>query len=176
MGEINIARLEKYIAGDIPPHFRGEPGQEAYMLYAQLAKELPRKRPKISDLGTYQGLSALALSFRPRANVYSYDIDLSYNIVSPKTNIHFIEGDVFDNIDKIIDSDLILVDLDPHDGIQEKRFLDILEDEYYDGISVWDDIHLNVGMKNFWHKVKLKKEDVTSIGHHSGTGIIRHYA
>jgi predicted O-methyltransferase YrrM len=41
---------------------------------------------------------------------------------------------------------LILLDIDPHDGIQEAKFLDILRRIQYQGIVIMDDIHLNPAM------------------------------
>jgi hypothetical protein len=172
MDHINFGKLEKYISGTTPDHFINEPGTEAYALYSDLSLKL--QTGKIADLGTYQGLSALAFAYNPKVQVVSYDIDLANNLVSKRKNIEFIEGNIFDkaNLKTILDCDIILVDLDPHDGIQEQKFLDILIEKSYKGITLWDDIHLNSGMKNFWYKVQIEKEDISNIGHHSGTGKI----
>jgi hypothetical protein len=77
-------------------------------------------------------------------------------------------------IAKIIQSKMIILDVDPHDGFQEKDFLQKLIERNYQGIVVVDDIHLNIEMKQFWDNIPLniKKVDVTHLGHHSGTGII----
>jgi hypothetical protein len=32
-----------------------------------------------------------------------------------------VEGDIFDHIDEILEHDLIILDIDPHDGIQEAK-------------------------------------------------------
>lgn len=168
----DIETLHKYIQGDIPTHFTNSPGVEAYTLYMNSSKKLP-KDSLISDLGTFQGLSALALSINTNIKVESYDIDLRPNKVSKRKNIKFIEANIFDYIDRILTSDLILIDLDPHDGVQEKRFFDILIENKYKGITLWDDIHINLGMQNFWDMVNIEKEDLTNVGHHSGTGYIK---
>lgn len=165
-----IEQLHKYIS-TVPDHFRDEPGVEPYALYMEYSVGLPGGA-KIADLGTLQGLSALALSANPSVEVLSYDIDQSKNLVDDKDNITFILGNVFDHLDEILKCDLILVDIDPHDGIQEKRFFDILVEKQYRGVTLWDDIHHNLGMQNFWHKIKMPKEDLTERGHHSGTGLI----
>lgn len=166
---MKLSSITKHIKGNIPEHFKDDPGVEAYNLYAQTSQSL--KKGKIADLGTYQGLSALALAINPNVQVYSYDIDLSYNLVE-KENITFIQGNVFGHITDILTCDIILVDLDPHNGIQERNFLDVLIEENYKGITLWDDIHLNSGMEQFWNSVELPKEDISNIGHHSGTGKI----
>jgi hypothetical protein len=36
---------------------------------------------------------------------------------------------------------------------------------------MFDDIHLNNEMSNFWNALKNEKYDLTHIGHHTGTGI-----
>ena len=162
--------LTKYIQGIPPRHWIMKAGAEAYEYYTSLSSSLP-DNSLIADLGTYQGLSALALSYNEKVKVKSYDVTLENNLVS-KGNIEFIEADIFERIDEIIKADLILVDLDPHDGIQEQRLLEILQEKLYTGITVWDDINKNLGMQNFWDKVELEKEDCTDIGHYTGTGVI----
>lgn len=164
--------LSRYITSPIPPHWVDKPGVEAYNYYISLSNSLP-KGSVISDLGTYQGLSALALSANPGVSVVTYDITQKYNIVDDKRNIEVVLGNVFDYMDEIVKSDLILVDVDPHDGIQEQKIYEELIDKNYKGISVWDDIHHNVGMETFWRST-VGGEDVTKLGHHSGTGIIYH--
>jgi hypothetical protein len=69
-------------------------------------------------------------------------------------------------------SKLILIDVDPHDGVKEKLFYDIIKNSKFNGITIWDDIHLNYGMNTFWNNIDGKKIDLTHIGHATGTGII----
>lgn len=170
MKQIDLQRLNKYITGEVPSHFRNEPGVEPYAYYADIGS----KPVTIGDLGSLHGLSALAFSYTFKCKVLSWDIDQSQNIVKNRTNIEFIEGDVFDeqHLKKILECDILLIDLDPHDGAKEEKFLNILIDRNYKGLTLWDDINLNVGMKNFWRRVKVPKEDVSNLGHHSGTGKI----
>lgn len=166
-----IEFLRKYIKEPIPEHFRSDPGKEAYQYYLDQSYAL--ESGLIADLGTYQGLSALALAANPKVKVISYDIDLSNNLVSGKKNIEFIQGNVFDYIDDILKSDIILVDIDPHDGIQEENFYNLLLERNYHGLTIWDDINKDFRMKTFWSKVNQPKEDITNLGHWSGTGIIK---
>ena len=70
---------------------------------------------------------------------------------------------------------IILLDIDPHDGIQEKKFTDYLKKINYQGYVLCDDIFLNEGMKNWWESLDVEKYDVTEIGHMTGTGIINFY-
>jgi len=169
LDQIDITTLESHIKAHVS-NFVDQPGLEPYTLYSFFSSRL-KAGAKVADLGTLQGLSALALSYNPDVQVTSYDIDLSKNIVE-KDSIIFVQGNCFDHLDDILQSDLILIDIDPHDGIQEQDFYDILLQKHYSGITLWDDIHHNLGMKNFWHKVESKKTDLTNVGHHSGTGLI----
>jgi hypothetical protein len=59
-----------------------------------------------------------------------------------------------------------------HDGVFEQEFFDFLVKENYNGIVLFDDIHLNSQMKNFWSNIELEKYDITNIGHWSGTGVV----
>ena len=162
-----LNNLHEYIIGTPPVNFVDKPGTEPYKLY----NDYSHKHRKIADLGTLQGLSALALSSNPQAQVLSYDIDLSKNLVK-KDNIKFIAGNCFDHLDDILSCDLILIDIDPHDGEQEFRMLVDLVANNYKGTTLWDDIHLNSEMQQFWDSVEMTKQDLTTEGHHSGTGLI----
>lgn len=174
--EVNLEPLKQYIYTVVPDHFKVAAGTEAYALYAHYSLQLP-KGSKIADLGTLQGLSALALAYNDDVQVLSYDIDLRKNIVK-KPNITFIEANCFDKLDEIMQCDLILVDVDPHDGLQEMQMLSELMNRGYKGKVLWDDIHLNPGMRAFWQTaVALQAKervvtDLTTLGHHSGTGLI----
>jgi hypothetical protein len=68
-------------------------------------------------------------------------------------------------------TDLVFVDAS-HDGQLERRIYDALLG--FDGVSVWDDIHLPGAMQEFWDSVELPKLDITHLGHYTGTGIIFH--
>jgi len=166
--KIDLSKLHKYLK-HVPNHFKE--GHEPYRLLAYMSKGYKN----IADLGTYEGLSALALSNNHLAKVTSYDIDGTNNIVSGRKNITFVVRDLFDHIDDILKCDLIYLDIDPHDGIQEQRFTDILLERKYKGVVIADDIHLPRydKMIQWWKDITIEKHDVTEIGHHSGTGIIR---
>jgi len=70
------------------------------------------------------------------------------------------------------------LDIDPHDGIQEMIFLDMLRKIKYKGLIMCDDIHINSGMEVFWSNITEEKFDLSHIGHcHPngqiyGTGLI----
>lgn len=124
------------------------------------------------DVGTFEGNSALTLSYGNN-KVVSYDVGDYRNLKSSPPNIEFVIGD-FRNDERLMSSPLIYIDVSPHDGIQEKEFHEFFVKSGYKGIIVWDDIHFGQGMKNWWDNINdqnVLKLDVTSVGHHSGTGI-----
>lgn len=165
--------LRKQLNDPIPPHFIYSKGVEPYAFYWETFLNI--SNTTIADLGTYQGLSAAVLSANPTNYVYSYDINLSYNLCKPKDNIKFIEGNIFDYIDDILACEYILVDVDPHDGYQEIKFFRILLEKNYKGITLWDDLNLNEGMRKFWTNAesdRIIEKKIIKDGHHSGTGYI----
>lgn len=154
--------------------YRQPAGKEHYRLLEVLASKL--KHGVVVDLGTLYGLSALALSSNPRLEVWTYDItnhipaDASIRLIP---NISFrLKNGLHAIPDFVERTGLIVLDVDPHDGIQEKQCVDLLVQHGYKGMLVCDDIHLNDAMEAWWNAVELPKRDVTHEGHHSGTGII----
>ena len=67
-------------------------------------------------------------------------------------------------------SDVIMLDT-YHDGEFEKEFYDFIKPDFK-GVLVLDDIHLNKPMQSFWRSITEPKEDLTKIGHYSGTGVV----
>ena len=59
-----------------------------------------------------------------------------------------------------------------HNGIHEKLFYDWLIKINYKGLLLFDDIHLNNEMRTFWNNIIHKKEDISHIGHITGTGVV----
>jgi cephalosporin hydroxylase len=120
------------------------------------------------DIGSYQGSSAIALSFNKKNKVISYDIVHQPEIQEIKIpNIKFIKGDILKDE---ITAPFIILDT-YHDGTFEQKFVDHLKKINYKGLVMFDDIYLNNEMTNFWDALKNEKYDLTEIGHHTGTGI-----
>jgi hypothetical protein len=128
---------------------------------------------KFVDVGTLKGCSALALSTNYSNRVYSFNVSNQLQLKSIPKNIDFIIDNVISgNYDTILlDSKLILLDTF-HDGVFEKQFLDYLINLGYKGILLLDDIHLNNEMHNFWESITLEKQDITKLGHVTGTGVV----
>ena len=143
-----------------------EAGKEHYRLLAYLCSGLDL----VFDVGSYQGMSALAMSTAKR--VISYDVQIHEKLIKPKRhNIEFKIGDVR-NDKELLSSQLILIDTF-HNGKFEREFFDFLIKKKYKGFVLFDDIRLN-HMVKFWEyaKTKGKAVDLTDIGHYTGTGLI----
>jgi hypothetical protein len=156
--------------------FTYKPGNERYQLLHYLASVLP-EGSMIADVGTYRGYSSVALATANSKNtVITYDIEdclpSDKKTCKDLPNVVFKLMNCFDDMETILKAKLISLDIDPHDGIQEKKFMDILKANNYKGIVVFDDIYLNMGMNQFWKSLECKKYDVTPIGHMTGTGLI----
>ena len=151
-------------------------GTEHYRLLAFLSLQLERNE-RILDIGTFLGMSAIALSYNRLVQVHTFDIEDSITTqgLSPKhrSNIVFHMENILDTLHLYIDAPLIFLDTN-HDGIFEKQFIEKLESLHYKGIVMCDDIHLNEAMKDFWTWVSSSHttQDLTSVGHWSGTGAI----
>lgn len=169
--ELNEINLSKYLKttddqGFPKSWFYMDAGLEHYRLLAYISKLY--NGVTLLDIGSYQGSSAIALSFNKKNKVISYDIDQQPEIVEITIpNIKFIKGNVLKDE---ITAPFILLDT-YHDGTFEQDFVDHLVKINYKGLVMFDDIHLNKEMSNFWNGLKNEKYDLTEIGHHSGTGI-----
>lgn len=147
--------------------FYDKSGKEHYSMLAYLSTLYDGIT--ILDIGTFQGGSALALSYNPNNKVVSVDIKYQVNPPIKLSNIKFLEGNIlskkelidpltqniifttelFDTKDSINvstkgheliqSSDLILYDT-VHNGIVEKEFHDYLIKINWQGICIWDDI------------------------------------
>ena len=91
--------------------------------------------------------------------------NVEYNISNPLTK---------ENTEIMLSASLISLDVDPHDGIQEKDFVNFFVDNNWKGLMVCDDIEEKIEMKRFWQNVSKTKYDIsyTRYSHYSGTGII----
>jgi len=149
----------------LPPN-----GGNYYRLLAHISNLLP-EGSIVFDVGTYRGVSALALSYNESVKVLSWDI-ANFNAVTNPGNITFKIGNFFDD-DQLMSAKLLFIDVDPHDGIQEAAFLKKLIQIGYKGVLIFDDIHLNAGMEEFWKStLPYSPRDLTSYGHATGTGML----
>jgi hypothetical protein len=170
--DLNAINLSKYLKstddlGFPKGWFYMDAGLEHYRLLAYISTLY--NAVTLLDIGSYQGSSAIALSFNKKNKVISYDIEHQLEIAEIKIpNIQFIKGNV---LKYEIASPFIMLDT-YHDGDFEQEFADHLLKINYKGLVMFDDIHLNNEMSNFWNGLKKEKYDLTHIGHHTGTGIV----
>jgi predicted O-methyltransferase YrrM len=146
------------------------PGNQHYRLLAHISNSLP-DGAIVFEIGTRWCVSAVALSRNPNINVVTCDIEKQFDMTLP-SNVEFILGDGFEVLENYIHANVIFMDVDPHDGIQERKMIKKLSELNFKGILVLDDIHLNKEMNDVWNEIDLDKFDATQIGHYSGTGIV----
>jgi hypothetical protein len=174
---VNLESLRPYVRGD--ETFFQAAGKQHYRLLASLSTWFYGRT--IFDIGTNAGLSALALSYGASNNVESFD--LVDNVPLPaklRTNVRYHIGNLFEPefreawAGSLLESALIFIDIDPHEGVLEMEMVKWLRDNDYKGIIVLDDIWMFKGMRNnLWHLIPGRyKTDATLLGHFSGTGIL----
>ena len=137
---------------------------------------------EIFDLGTHHGSSAYALAYNPSNIVHSFDItdQVTNPVIKNHPNLRFHLCDLFTEetrqpwLSKLLASPLIMMDVDPHNGIMEIGFYQMLVKHQYRGLLVCDDIWYFKEMRDiFWSQIpNSKKVDLTFSGHWSGTGVI----
>lgn len=180
--KVSKVDLSKLI--DSLPHDQNEfisMSGEPYSFYAYMSTLTNNKT--ILDVGTRRGLSALAFSYNYKNKVISYDLIEQGASNIKKENIEFKIMD-FRN-DETLDYnniDIIMIDVDPHDGKQEREMYVFLENKKWQGILILDDILENwksdvrgadpAKMNNWWNEIQEEKYDVSDVAHFSGTGIV----
>jgi hypothetical protein len=168
---IDLTHLACHAADDeYRGYFLNREFKEHYQLLAFLSHRC--SDATLFDIGTLKGYSALAMSHNPANQVVSYDIeDLKCLHDHRKlTTIEYRIGNALED-PRLLHAPLILLDT-YHDGIFEKQFYDHLKAGNYRGLLILDDIHLNEPMRHFWNIIDTQKEDITDIGHWSGTGLV----
>lgn len=146
------------------PFFYDPSGREHY----RLLNVFCAGKDLVFDVGTYKGLSALAMS--SAEVVVSYDIEQQRDDNLKRSNIQYCIGDVMQD-ERLLKADIILIDT-YHLGDFELAIHSHLVSNDYKGIIIYDDIFLNNHMKNFWDNIKEDKVNFTDIGHYTGTGVV----
>lgn len=165
-------RISKYISNDEYKSYYNEvSSKEHYRLLTYITNSY--NGINIIDIGTLKGCSALALSTNKLNNVYSFNVSDQLELNEKPKNIEFIIDNIINgNYDELIlKSPVILLDT-YHDGTFEKQFLDYISNINYKGTIILDDIHLNKEMGYFWNQINLDKDDITHLGHSTGTGVV----
>lgn len=171
---VDLEGLRPYTIGSTEDFFSE---REHYRLLAHLSTLFPGKT--IFDIGTRTGESAFAFSYGG-AHVESFDIIDRVSGRPRPENVHYNFENLFDPPvrerwrDRLLNSSIICMDIDPHVGLLELEMVQWLQRHGYRGLIVLDDIFLNDEMRiNLWSRIDSEyKTDATSLGHWSGTGIV----
>ena len=154
----------------------------------------------IVDMGTHTGNSAAALSYNKSNKVYTFDIAPTEQAAElfkedEYKNIIYIIGNCIENNwygqplgpfstnlseplksekEIFLSSELIFLDIDPHDGVQEPQVLDFLITNDWKGIMVCDDIgHQHPPMHDWWNSIELPTYTIRNkYAAFKGTGIV----
>lgn len=173
--------LEPYALGPGDVEFLSPAGHSHYPLLAYISESY--NNCKFIDIGTLYGWSALCLAKNKSNTVITYDLrdhiaelkvidNKPYKSIKDIKNITLKLKNFLDDLNELKDTKLIFLDVDPHDGLQERVILKALKDANYNGVLICDDIWLNQGMRDFWNDIDLPKENLTQFGHYSGTGLV----
>ena len=173
---LTLSLLSEFITDpEAKNYFLEEAGKEHYKLLAYFSTLF--NDTQITDIGTYKGCSALALSFNKTNTIYSFDVvdnrKLSnlYNINNLQNIIFILSDCVRWYKDILLKSKIIFLDVN-HDGEYEYKVFNCLIENNYKGYLILDDINLNQTMKNFWTSITKEKIELTHLGHFSGTGLV----
>jgi|UniRef100_A0A6C0BE66 predicted O-methyltransferase YrrM len=178
LNDIDLSHLNKYVSWTQScEYFEKAAGQEYYRLIAHIVSQMPQDS-KFVDIGTYYGLSACALGYNSSCPIVTYDIfdHITDNkdslTIKNMPNVEYRLKDCILDDEILENANLIVLDVDPHDGVQEKDIINKLVEVGFNGILILDDINLNDNMKAFWNDITQTKYDISKYGHWSGTGIV----
>lgn len=168
VNSVDLSYLAHHLTDDeARGFFLLDAGVEHYKLLGFLANAT---EGAICDIGTYKGASALALSHGGN-QVYTFDVSDMVALNPKPGNINIIRYHKDTLFSGWLKSSLIMLDT-IHDGIHERKVIEYLIENNWKGVLVLDDIHAFPEQNKLWNDITLRKEDVSHIGHHSGTGII----
>lgn len=161
------------------------PGEHYKLLHAIVQQEKPRL---VLDIGTYTGLSALAMlsALQPGAKLVTVDIIPWEQIPGSFLRSSDFDGERLQQIvcdlgrrdaaerhaDLLHHADFILVDASK-DGVFEYRLMEQFKLARLKpgALVVFDDIRFWT-MLRLWREIRQPKLDLTSFGHWSGTGLV----
>jgi predicted O-methyltransferase YrrM len=115
--------------------FMHPPGQEHYRLL-MLISQLLVPGSKILEIGTRWGVSAVALASNKSVHVVTCDLEDQlgdHDDMRNIENISYVIADGYDMLDNCHEYQFIFIDVDPHDGIQERKMIQKLIDLNYNG-------------------------------------------
>jgi predicted O-methyltransferase YrrM len=141
---------------------------EPYYNYIDMSKA--KDNQTIIDIGTYRGFSAFAFGYNKTNEVHSFDI-ADYREIEFPNNVKFHERGALQIPKELIKkANIILLDVDPHDGVQEFPIFEYLIECGFKGTLIIDDVMFNEGMEKFYDSIQYNK--YLCFWHHTGTGIV----
>ena len=161
----------KIVSQEYRNYYFSNSGQEHYRLLTYISNN--NDNIKLLDIGTLKGCSALALSSNYKNKVFSFNLVNQLDLNEIPSNIEFIIDNIMktDYKNLLLESKFIMLDTF-HDGELEKEFYEYLKFIKFKGYLLLDDIYLNNNMEKFWNSIDNPKDDLTKIGHSTGTGIV----
>lgn len=177
LDQIDLSQLGKYLEYDksSAEHFLQPPGKEPFKLIARLSSLVDS--PVLYDIGTDKGSEALALSYDSSKKVFTYDFydyipEDTNRDIRQKPNIKRKITNCLNDIQDILETDLVVLDLKTYDGLIQEEIIESLINKGYKGLLLIDDIKLSQEMWTLWNNIKQTKIDLSDIGHWSGTGLV----
>ena len=154
--------------------FINKPGKEHYRLLAYLSTLLNNANIIVISSSSCK-INSFALKFNPNNKVHIFNQyiinELCYNTNS-NSNSNSNRNELISKL--ILNSSIIFVDIEPHDGIDEYKFYTWLKNNNYKGLLIFDNIWYFKNMRNnLWYLIPpSEKVDLTRVGHISGIGIV----
>jgi len=173
---IDLTEIDKYIEWNKKNYdfFKLEAGKEHYKLLSYISTCF-NSNDILIDIGTYFGFSALALSYN-KGKVITYDvcdwIPDDVHSIKNNANIELKIMNCINDMDIISKAKFIMIDIDPHNGEEERLIINALKENGFKGILLLNAIKFNNNMVELWNEISLPKEDGTLVGHWSGTGFV----
>lgn len=171
LDNLDMSRYSLISNSEYQKYFIEEASKEHYRLLTYISQQFTGQN--FIDIGTLKGCSALALSTNSSNKIYSFNLSEQKELNTIPDNCEFILDDIsngsYDEL--ILSSKIILLDT-YHDGTFELKFYNHLKSLSYKGYLLLDDIKLNKEMIDFWNQIELDKEDLSHLGHASGTGVV----
>ncbi len=180
--ELDLSHLAHFLQWNpaFQQYFVQETGKEPFKLLAFLSKAIGGVAV---DMGTLYGSSALALSYNEQTQVLTLDTKKQIPdgqdgqaLITPlkRPNIRMLVASCQAILPHAAKANLIVLDIDINLKTEILKVISELMYYKFKGILVLDNINVNQNMQDVWRNIPqtLKKLDVSSLGHHTGTGII----
>ncbi len=155
---------------DFKKYYDKVAGMEHYRLLTWISNYF--NNCELVEIGVFNGFSGLALSNNPTNKVTGFDIASNFCVEKP-SNYNYIIDNYQNHTNTLLNAKLIFFDT-VHDGASEFEFIEHIKAINYSGIIIFDDILLNEEMREFWKQMSKNymSQDITNIGHCTGTGVI----